>query len=149
MPDLSIKLYIYKYLLNAWIDFVQQKGVRAILLTQPTLWREGLTEQEKEKLWFGWAPPGPSNTKRYFSVKVLNKAMEMYNQTMLDVCRERQVECVDMAKLLPKDSSLFFDDCHFRESGALLVAYIFARYLTEEAPVKLPSAQEQVSGVKS
>jgi hypothetical protein len=50
------------------------------------------------------------------------------------VCRERGLECVDLAAKLPRDTSVFYDDCHFNESGARRVAEVLAEHLLGRAP---------------
>ena len=98
-------------------------GVRLVFATQPTLWREDLSAEERATLWFGGTgdflrEPGHA----YYSVGALAEGMARYNQTLLDVCATRGVECVDLAAEIPRDPSLFYDDCHFTEAGARAVA---------------------------
>jgi len=146
MPPMEEKLQSYKEALYLWVTMVRQRGARPILVTQPTKWMEHLTEKEKNTLWFGWAEAGfGDQCKKYYSVSVLRETMAMYNQAMLDVCAGLKAECVDLAKLLPKDPDLFFDDCLFNAGGSFLVSTILAQYLTKEAPILLPSSQDTKS----
>jgi hypothetical protein len=72
---------------------------------------------------------GP-NRKFFYSVEALAEGMAAYNGRLLEICRQRQVECIDLATLLPKDTTVFYDDAHFNESGAKQVARIVADYLS-------------------
>lgn len=48
---------------------------------------------------------------------------------MLEVCADRRVECLDLAAMLPKDDTVFYDDVHFNEAGAERVAAAVAERL--------------------
>ena len=67
----------------------------------------------------------------YYTVRALNEGMTGYNAALLQVCKDRGVECIDLASLLPKDLTTFYDDEHFNENGAARVAEIVAEYLRE------------------
>jgi hypothetical protein len=60
--------------------------------------------------------------------------MNMYNQKLLQLCRDHALECVDLEKELLKDTRTFYDDAHFTETGAQQVAGVFAGYLLSKAP---------------
>jgi hypothetical protein len=67
-------------------------------------------------------------------VAALAEGMNLYNQRLLRVCRDRSLECVDLEQALPKEARIFYDDAHFTEAGARLVAKVFAQYLRSTAP---------------
>jgi len=54
----------------------------------------------------------------------------------LRICQERRVECLDLAPLLEKDTTVFYDDVHFNESGARKVAQAVSRYVLEREPFR-------------
>ncbi len=130
LPDLTGALAEYRRNLNRIIDEAEAHGVRIILATQPALWRPDLTHAEQELLWFGWGP----GFDYFYSVEALIAGLDAYNATLLDVCRARQVECIDLASALPRDTTVFYDDVHFNESGARQVSQIIGAYLLERAP---------------
>lgn len=136
MPDLSSSLAGYERRVNQIIDSAQRAGVRPILLTQPMLWRSGLTEEEHKLLWMGGPPIDKlSDGADYYSVEALMAGMRAYNDALLGVCRARGVECVDLASALPKTTRVFYDDAHFTNHGATLVAEHLARYLLARDPL--------------
>jgi hypothetical protein len=106
------------------------RGTRLILMTQPTMWYSGLSQEEKDLLWSGRGPNG----QYYYSLEALIQGMSIYNERLLEICRQRQVECIDLASALPKDTTVFYDDVHFNESGAVQVASIVADYILRHAP---------------
>ncbi|MCL4300495.1 MAG: hypothetical protein KJ077_32465 [Anaerolineae bacterium] len=130
LPDLTSGLGEYSSNLNTIIDLAQAHRVRLILLTQPSMYRPDLTPAEKDLLWFGWS----SGRKFYYSVEAMAEGMAKYNQKLLEICRQRQVECLDLAPALPKDTTVFYDDLHFNENGAAQVAKIVADYLLGRLP---------------
>jgi hypothetical protein len=58
--------------------------------------------------------------------------MERYNQALRDVCSVDKVDSIDLARLLAKDTSVFYDDCHFNVQGCETVATIVARFLVQK-----------------
>jgi lysophospholipase L1-like esterase len=130
LPDLTSGLEEYKRNINAIIDIAQSRSVRIIFMTQPSLWKKEMTEQEKNLLWYGWIESFKSKT--YYSETALLRGMQAYNDTLLQVCRARGVECIDLAKILPKNSTIFYDDVHFTDKGSLMTAEATFNYLNKE-----------------
>ena len=123
LPDLTQALVVYGGYLEAIADLADEYGVRLVFVTQPTLWRADLTREEESMLWFGGVGDFQSEAgHEYFSSRVLAEAMRAYNSTLMDVCSNRSLECFDLAATFPKDTSVFFDDVHFTESGSKLFA---------------------------
>jgi len=65
-------------------------------------------------------------------VRVLNILMKKYNDIVRTVCQENNVQCIDLTKHLPSNTNVFYDDCHFNENGAEMVAEIVARYFNKK-----------------
>lgn len=132
LPDLASGLEEYKKNLNVIIDMAKHQSVRIIFLTQPSLWKKNMTEQEKALLWYGWIESFKS--KRYYSEIALMRGMQAYNNALLQVCQARGVECIDLAEMLPKNSAIFYDDVHFTDKGSLITADIIFKYLNKKPP---------------
>jgi lysophospholipase L1-like esterase len=137
LPDLTTALEEYARNLNRIIDVAHQQSIRIIFVTQPSLWKPGLSPELESLLWLGGVGDFQKEVgKPYYSAAALEKGMIAYNETLLRVCRERQVECFDLAPKLQKDTTVFFDDVHFNENGARLVAEEFSRYLLDRSPFR-------------
>jgi lysophospholipase L1-like esterase len=132
LPDLGDGLKEYERNLRTMIKDLKHCKVRAVFMTQPTLWRKDLSPGERDLLWMGYR--GQRGGQYYYGVAALDQGMEIYNLKLKQVCREENVECLDLAALLPKDTSVFYDDCHFNEPGARMVAGIIARYFAARPP---------------
>jgi hypothetical protein len=131
MPHLTMHLSNYKSSLNTFVDIATQAGVRTIFMTQPTMWRKNLSPDEDKLLWFGWGGSSQVDSTRYYSIEVMTNTMAEFNRVLLEVCSERDVECIDLAMLLEKDTSTFYDDCHFNVSGSRKTAEILSNYLAD------------------
>ncbi len=131
LPDLTLALEEYERNINTIIDIARERSIRLIFLTQPCLWKPDATRQEKDLCWLGW-----KGGKRsvYYSLEVLSKGMERYNDKLVEICKSHGVEYIEMARLLPKDTTVFYDDTHFSENGARMVAGIIFEYLKEDLP---------------
>ena len=128
LPDLTAALTEYRRNLERIVEVTRASSVRLVLLTQPFAWRAGMSRAEEEKLWLGGVGDFQVESgKPYYTPRVLADGMTKFNETMLAVCRDRDVECVDLASQLPKDTLTFYDDVHFTELGARLVAQAIVR----------------------
>ena len=137
LPGLPDGLAGYQRSLNEIVDVARAANVRLIFLTQPTLWREDLRPEEEASLWMG----GPRFDRlapgaEFHAVRALADGMARYNQTLLRVCRERGVECIDVASQLPRDGAMFWDDAHFTAIGSRRLAQLVSDYLLAQAPLK-------------
>jgi lysophospholipase L1-like esterase len=130
LPELSSAIEEYKRNVNTMIDIAQRKSIRLLFVTQPTMWKADLPDQLERLLWLGGIGDFMNQTSRpYYSAHALAKGMKKYNEALVKVCEERQVECFDLASLLEKDITVFYDDVHFNESGAQKVANALAKYM--------------------
>ena len=135
LPNLSSALTEYSNNLNRIIDITKERGVRVILVTQPFLWRRNLPQELRRLLWMGGIGDYQHQSgNEYYSVEALASGMGMYNETLLTVCRNRRIECIDLESSLPKDTTVFYDDVHFNVSGSRKVAEIVSNYLLGTSP---------------
>ena len=137
LPDMSKALEEYSRNINIMIDLAEETHVRLIFITQPVLWKPGLSKGLKDLLWLGGVGSFQKEEgKEYYSVDALADAMKMYNDTLLNICHRRGVEYIDLAAFLPKDTSVFYDDCHFNEKGSEIMAELINQYMLEHKPFK-------------
>ena len=134
LPDLAPGLEDYARNINRIIDLARQKSLRVIFATQPTMWRPDLSKKLTSLLWFGGIGDFQADSgKPYYSVEALAEGMHEYNDELLTVCRERNVECIDLSSMA-KDTTVFYDDVHFNDSGARAVARVLASYILDLPP---------------
>jgi lysophospholipase L1-like esterase len=136
LPDLSGPLRGYARNLNRIVHAARVEGARVIFLTQPTLWRDGLSRAEVDLLWGGGPPLDRMRSgEEYYSIAALAAGMKLYNETLLGICGQRRAECFDLARELPQSEGVFWDDAHFTEEGARQVARLVAEYLLARPPL--------------
>jgi GDSL-like Lipase/Acylhydrolase family len=97
------------------INICKKNAVKPVFITQPLLFGEGIDPTSGIDL--GSYEVYNMSGKQYF------QKLEMYNQTLSDLCKEQNIKCIDLAKLLPKDSKYFFDDMHFSDAGCVKVLF--------------------------
>jgi lysophospholipase L1-like esterase len=137
LPRLEAPLAEYRGYLESMVDIAEEHGVRLVLMTQPVLWRADLGEDEEALLWMGGTGDFQSDpAQAYFAPGPLAEGMRAYNRVLLDVCVERGVECVDLAAVVPSDTSMFYDDVHPTEAGSRAFADALAAHLRETPPYR-------------
>ncbi|HZE88847.1 MAG TPA: SGNH/GDSL hydrolase family protein [Verrucomicrobiae bacterium] len=135
LPDLSVGLAEYARNATEIARAAKTLGVRLVFVTQPVLWRAGLTDAESSTLWMGGI--GDFQEKeggRYYAPAALAEGMAAYNRALMEACAKAGAECLDIAATTPKDLTVFYDDCHFNTSGARIVAAKIREYLAGRPP---------------
>jgi lysophospholipase L1-like esterase len=107
----------YNKRVNLLIDSCIEANIEPILITQPLLWGDVIDPVTKVNL-------AELKTKKEQNGLVQWKILELYNDIIRKSAKEKNVFIIDLAKLMPKDSSYFYDDYHFTNSGAEKVAEI-------------------------
>jgi lysophospholipase L1-like esterase len=142
LPDLTSALDEYASNVSRIIELGRRRRVQIVFMTQPYLWRSNLTAEENALLWFGGVGDFQQlEHQPYYTVTALMKAMAMYNDRLRQVCRLREVPCLDLASLIPSDTTGFYDDVHFNEGGARRVAHYIANYLLSRRLLVRPLGQ--------
>lgn len=131
-PDISSSLVNYRKTNQAIIDFVKNKNKRIIFLPQTTLWDSIMPLGFSKLCWYGWKGKSQiENTGKYYAFSILKNLLARYNEVLISTCLTNNIEFITLDGRLEKDTTTFYDDCHFNESGARKVAKIVADYLVE------------------
>ena len=136
LPNNEENLQKYKENVLALKAFAEQQAAAIFFVTQPYLWADEMPEESISMLYAGYIGPTHqgSNVRRY-TPKALAKALDGYNDALRDVCLEYSLNCIDIAAKFPKSPELFYDDFHFSEAGAKLVAEIIGTELIDTPQV--------------
>ncbi len=127
LPDLTSALNEYRRNLELIYTEAKRQHIRLRFVTQPVMYKDSMTSFEQNILWMGGKGAYQQETgKEYYSARVLKEGMEHYNKALLTFCNDREVDVIEATRIFPKDTSVFYDDCHFNEHGARL----FADYLS-------------------
>ncbi len=135
LPDFGPALSEFERNLQMIYDETQKQGFKLVLVNQATLYRDSLNEFESSLLWMGGVGDFQKDKSHsYYSSKALNVAMQLYNERMKEFCSNKpSIKFIDLAAQLPKDTSVFYDDCHFNERGAKKVAEIISISLLDSS----------------
>ena len=145
LPDLASALEEYARNINKIIDLSNAKSVRLILMTQPTMWGPGLSNNLKSLLWLGGIGDFQKEAgKSYYTTTALQKGINAYNDTLLRVCRERSIECIDLASIFRNDTTIFYDDVHYNELGAQKLAQAVSEHILMRPPFMSGALNNQV-----
>jgi len=135
LPDMRYRLIEYRRTLSAIAELSEKLSIRLIFATQPALWKEKPGQEEESSMWLGGVGEFRSKSGLpYYSAEALYKGMNMYNKTLLSVCEEYSLECVDLAASIPADLSMFYDDVHFTERGSAKVAELLGEHIMNSPP---------------
>jgi|TARA_B100000809_G_scaffold171479_1_gene168790 hypothetical protein len=63
-----------------------------------------------------------------YTPNVLAEVVDAYNRSLMEICEQHEVDRLDLASQVPRDTSAFYDDCHFNASGCEQVANLLATY---------------------
>lgn len=131
-PNISQSLSDYVKNNQAMIDIVKRNKKRIIFLPQPTAWDSIMAPGFAELCWYGWIGQSQmDNAGKYYAFSTLKKLLDVYNDALKNICLKNDVEFIEFEGRLEKDTTTFYDDCHFNESGARKVARIVSDYLLQ------------------
>ena len=128
LPEIEQSIAEYEFNLKSMNELSKEIGIRITFMTQPSAWKEGTLSDSSELFWMGQS----SEAEVYYSESTLNKGMKRYNEVMRKVAAENNVGLVDLAKELDSQTGIFYDDMHFNELGALLVAEKIYQYFKKQ-----------------
>lgn len=120
-PDIAPCLTAFDDNLRRIAGIVLPLGIRLVLVTQGSLYRDPMPDEDERLLWFGakdrsvfGEPPAP----QYYSAPVMMRALARYNVVTLRLCEEKKLVCVDADALLPHTTATYYDDVHLNIAGA-------------------------------
>ncbi len=109
------------------IQLVRLDGSEIVVVTQPFLYKVEMSEREQQAVYMDWAN-GAGPTKRW-SINTARLGMQQYVGEVRKIAAEEGVTLIDLESSLPKSLDNMFDDCHYTEAGAGIVASEMSRGL--------------------
>lgn len=142
LRELLPQLDEFRENLKKIIQQARSHHVKIVLMTQPYLF-EDTPDWEKIRGSYYWTN---ETDKFVLSGATFWKLLNIYNQTTLEVCRSEQIPCYDLASAIPHRPTYFYDEVHFTERGAKLVAARTAEFFKAnhllDFEVAIPGSQE-------
>lgn len=114
--------------IKSLIGIANAHHIRICFLTEPHLYHEEMSEDEKNAL-FSWIDPDngiiPTESSAY-------RGMRLFNEHVRALCQEYGVEYIDLEAIVPKNLRYFLDQVHTTPDGAKLIAEIVSDYLWDK-----------------
>jgi hypothetical protein len=101
------------------LDCIGDAGARAVVLGQPTLWKEQILPEEEAVLWFF---VDTSDGRVRADTAWMAAEMHRYNEVQREHALRHDARYLDLGALVPKTRKVFFDDAHFTDHGNRVVA---------------------------
>jgi hypothetical protein len=145
LPALGSALDEYERNIGLIVDEARRRSIQIVFVTQPTFWKDAMSEREDKLLFMGlaparsdetldWPPSSRSAPALSYAPRDLTAAMATYNRRLLQTCDKLKVECVDLASRIPRTMDMYFDDMHYTEQGAHQFAIELVRYIKTTNP---------------
>lgn len=129
LPDLTEALNEYERNLQLIYSEAKAQKLELICVSQAALYKDTIPEYENALLWMGGIGAFQNKPGHvYYSTKALRQALDMYNQRLKQFSLRNGIHFLDVNAAMPRDTSVFYDDCHFNQNGAQLLG----RYIAKE-----------------
>lgn len=144
LPPMKTPIDEFRRNMTLIIALLRERGTEPVLITQPSMWRNDLTSEENALLWLGSADGWPPNKEGgpYYAVGAMDAMLALYNDALRDIARDEKAALIDLASLVPRDATVFYDDVHFNEGGAERAARAIADALRGGPAASLLGAAE-------
>lgn len=131
-PNMSKSLEDYRKNISNIINICKTKGVKLVFVDQATIYSNQISEYNESLCWGGQM--GESDHKgigKFLSIIRLGELMQEYNSLLESECLRNNIPMIEISSKLEKDTTTFYDDCHFNESGARKVSDLLVKSLIE------------------
>ena len=113
---------------KAWVERLIGKcaetRTRCIFVNQPNAYSPEISKELKVRLWMT-----PTEETYTLGLPDLERLAKVYNNWLIATAGRQGMEVCDIASAVPPTTDYLYDDCHFNEGGARLVASLIASCL--------------------
>jgi len=116
----------------AMANYATADGAPIVFLTQPSIYRPDLTQEDTKRLMFNFVFCKEWSgflEREYPSASAMARAMHAANEITRDVAARQGASLVDLASRVPKDWDHFTDDVHHTERAGNLIGDLVAEEL--------------------
>ena len=127
--------------IRALVHYVRADGGRVILLTQPSLYKDNPSLEERRAIRFGEEFCSTRTgwwTAEYPTIPSLGRAMQAFNDVIRRVGAELDVLVIDLDAGIPKTLDMLLDDVHTNSRGAAAVAQQIFEAIEEHGALAAP-----------
>lgn len=127
LPDLTEALNEYEDNLQLIYNEAKAQKLELVCISQPALYKDTMPEFEKKLLWMGGIGAFQNKAGHvYYTAKALRQGLDMYNERLKKFSLRNGIHFLDANAAMPRDTSVFYDDCHFNQNGAQLLGRYIA-----------------------
>jgi len=127
IPNLDLALKDYQKIIERVIELSKEQDSEIILMTQPYLYKENMSQEENESLWMTY-----DFGDVYYSMDVMINVTEEFNRKLLEICEsENNLYCINLGEEVPRTLDYMYDDMHFNENGARFVSEEISSFMKE------------------
>jgi hypothetical protein len=109
----------YRQRIQLLARLCREAGMKLVLITQPTLYGPGIDDETGIDLGRIAVSPGEA-----VNGALAWEILELYNDVLREAGEAEAVFVIDLARLMPKSSRLYYDFMHFTPQGSERVAEI-------------------------
>jgi hypothetical protein len=107
--------------MRSLVHLAKSDGVEIILATQPNMFKQNLTQEEKDMLFFAKTFCTNQSNQAPDLNSMIN-GMNLFNSKIRQICKEENIGLIDLEKKVSKKAQFFCDDVHYTEDGNKLIA---------------------------
>jgi lysophospholipase L1-like esterase len=133
-PDIFPGLDSYERNIRTLIALAKADGTRVIVMTQPNLYKQSMSAEEKKALLM-LNTEAVGHGRKWAHATALS-GFTQYNDRMRQIAVSENVSLIDLEKEVPKSLAYFSDDVHYTSRAYDLIAL----YLAERFSQLLPDA---------
>ena len=123
-------LEAYREKIKSLVEVIRNDGATPILMTEPYLYRQNLTEAEQATLtMLRTTSIGPGKN---WSLNAATVGMQKFSTVVRDVAKESKVALIDLESRIPKSTQYLRDDCHFTDEAFPMIASFVSEELSKE-----------------
>ncbi len=115
--------------LKTLISLAKLDGTIVILMTQPNLYKDSMSNQEIGSL--GMIHGEAIGNGKKWSVATGRNGMKLYNDKIRELASSEGVNLIDLELAVPKSLDYFYDDVHYQSKAYDVIAPYIAHHLKE------------------
>ncbi|HUQ64597.1 MAG TPA: SGNH/GDSL hydrolase family protein [Flavitalea sp.] len=108
----------------ALIDTCKQNDIMPVFVTQPCLYGHGTDSLTGVNL-------ATAKVEEHMNGALLEALIDAYNNKMKAVCENRSAACIDLESMMPKCSLYYYDQTHYTNQGAEMVANLIGQKMRD------------------
>lgn len=105
----------YEARIAALIDTCKRNSIRPVFITQPCLYGKGIDSVTGKNL-------ATAKVEEGMNGELLSALLRLYNEKIIEACEIKGIPLIDLASMMPKNSLYYYDQTHFTNEGAEMVA---------------------------